>query len=79
MRGQVTVTVTVAQGGFDQSSLTICEVLTMASGRDWVGEWVADDLSDRTFNLENPPDELQLRITAVMQQHKIAPEEIEGN
>jgi hypothetical protein len=72
------VSVTVAPGGVGKSSLTICEGLAMASGRDLMGEWIADDLSVWIFNLEDPRDELQLRITAAMQHHKVAPEEIEG-
>ncbi|AGI67477.1 hypothetical protein OAN307_c18190 [Octadecabacter antarcticus 307] len=72
------VSVTVAPGGVGKSSLTICEGLAMASGRNLMGEWVADDLSVWIFNLEDPRDELQLRITAAMQHHKVTPEEIAG-
>lgn len=72
------VAVTVAPGGVGKSSLTICEGLAMASGRDLMGEWVARDLSVWLFNLEDPRDELQLRITAAMQHHNVAPDEIAG-
>jgi len=72
------VAVTVAPGGVGKSSLTICEGLAMASGRDLMGEWVARDLRVWLFNLEDPRDELQLRITAAMQHHGVAPDEIAG-
>ena len=72
------VAVTVSQGGIGKSSLTICEGLAMTSGRELMGEWVAEGLSVWMYNLEDPSDELDLRVTAAMQHHKIAPSEIEG-
>jgi hypothetical protein len=72
------VAVTVAPGGVGKSSLTICEGLAMASGREIMGDWVADDLKVWLFNLEDPRDELDLRIIAAMQHHNVKPDEIAG-
>lgn len=72
------VSVTVAPGGVGKSSLTICEGLAMASGRELLGEWTARDLNVWLYNLEDPRDELQLRITAAMQHHNVQPDEING-
>lgn len=72
------VSVTVAPGGVGKSSLTICEALAMASGRELLGDWTAKDLKVWIFNLEDTRDELDRRIIATMQHHNITPKEIVG-
>lgn len=72
------VSVTVAPGGLGKSSLTICEGLAMASGRDLLGEWTAPNLKVWLYNLEDPRDELDRRVIAAMQHHHVSPEEIAG-
>jgi len=72
------VSVTVAPGGVGKSSLTICEALAMASGRDLLGDWTAKGLKVWLYNLEDPRDEMDRRIIAAMQHHNVSPEEIEG-
>lgn len=72
------VSVTVAPGGVGKSSLTICEALAMASGRDLLGDWVAPDLKVWIYNLEDTRDELDRRIIAAMQHHNVTPDEING-
>ncbi len=72
------VSVTVAPGGVGKSSLTICEGLAMASGRDLLGDWTASGLKVWIYNLEDPRDEMNRRIIAAMQHHNVAPEEISG-
>ena len=72
------VSVTVAPGGVGKSSLTICEALAMASERKLLGEWTAKGLNVWLFNLEDPRDELDLRIHAAMQHHCVSYAEIEG-
>jgi hypothetical protein len=67
------VSVTVAPGGVGKSSLTICEGLAMASGRQLLGDWTAKDLRVWIFNLEDPRDEMERRIIAAMQHHDAAP------
>ncbi len=72
------VSVTVAPGGLGKSSLTIVEALAMASNRQLLGEWVAGHLGVWLFNLEDPADELDRRITAAMMHHGVNPDEIAG-
>lgn len=72
------VSVTVAPGGVGKSSLTICEALAMASGRELLGDWTAQGLKVWLYNLEDPRDEMDRRITAAMQHYEIAPHEIAG-
>lgn len=72
------VAVTVAPGGVGKSSLTIVEGLAMASERELLGEWTAKGLNVWLYNLEDPRDEMNLRITAAMQHHDVQPDEIQG-
>jgi hypothetical protein len=72
------VSVTVAPGGVGKSSLTICEALAMASGRELLGDWTAKGLKVWLYNLEDPRDEMDRRIIAAMQHHHVSPEEIAG-
>ncbi|MEM7472922.1 MAG: AAA family ATPase [Pseudomonadota bacterium] len=72
------VSVTVAPGGVGKSSLTNCEALAMASGRELLGDWTAKGLKVWIYNLEDTRDELDLRIVAAMQHHHVRPEEING-
>ncbi|UWR32232.1 helicase RepA family protein [Sulfitobacter sp. W027] len=72
------VAVTVAPGGVGKSSLTIVEGLAMVSERELLGEWTAKGLNVWLYNLEDPRDEMNLRITAAMQHHDVRPDEVEG-
>ena len=72
------VAVTVAPGGVGKSSLTIVEGLAMASERELLNEWSAKGLNVWLYNLEDPRDEMNLRISAAMQHHDVQPGEIEG-
>ncbi|MEG3663073.1 AAA family ATPase [Celeribacter halophilus] len=72
------VSVTVAPGGVGKSSLTICEALAMASGRDLLGDWTAKNLKVWIYNLEDEREELERRIIGAMQHHAVSPHEIEG-
>jgi hypothetical protein len=72
------VSVTVAPGGVGKSSLTICEALAMASGRELLGDWTASGLKVWIYNLEDTRDELERRIIAAMQHHAVSPNEVDG-
>lgn len=72
------VSVTVAPGGVGKSSLTICEALAIASGRQLLDDWTAQGLRVWLYNLEDPRDEMDRRIIAAMQHHRVAPEDIAG-
>jgi len=72
------VSVTVAPGGVGKSSNSIVEALAMATGRPLLGEWVHGPLRTWIYNLEDPPDELQRRVTAAMIHHQIGPDALGG-
>ena len=50
----------------------------MATGRPLLGEWVHGPLRTWIYNLEDPPDELQRRVTAAMIHHQIGPDALGG-
>ena len=73
------VSVTVGAGGGGKSSIEIAEALAMATGRDLVGARVhGGPFTVWYFNLEDPADELQRRVTATMQRYGIPPDEVAG-
>ena len=67
------VSVTVAPGGIGKSSNGIVEALAMVTGRPLTGEWVQGPMRVWLYNLEDPTEELQRRITAAMIHHGITP------
>lgn len=77
IRGHVAVT--VAPGGVGKSSLTMVDALAMVLGRDLIGSTPhAGPLTAWLFNLEDPADEMQRRITAAALRYGIEPADIEG-
>jgi len=77
MRKQVSVT--IAPGGLGKSSLTLVEALAMVTGRALLGEWVyREPLRVWLYNLEDPRDEMDRRVTGAMMHHGIAPEDMGG-
>lgn len=77
LRAQASVT--VAPPGLGKSSLSIVEGLAITTGRELLGQKVHDhDLCVWLFNLEDPRDEMERRISAAMQHHGIAGGELGG-
>ncbi len=72
------VTATIAPGGMGKSSLAATEAVAMATGRNLIGHAPSRKLNVWIFNGEDPSEELQRRITAIMLKYKIAPNEVEG-
>jgi hypothetical protein len=72
------VSVTVAPGGIGKTSLSLVEALSMATGRALLGVPVPERLRVWYWNGEDPKDEIDRRVAAIMLHFKIAPEEIEG-
>jgi len=69
----------VAPSGVGKSALGITEALAMASGRDLLGQGLpAGPLRTWMFNLEDPRDELQLRIGAAMMHYKLTEADLGG-
>ena len=71
------VTLTVAPGGTCKSTLVAVDALAMVTGRNLLGKHVHGGAKRVwLWNLEDPRDELQRRITAAMLHYGIAPEAI---
>lgn len=72
------VSVTVAPGGMGKSSQAVVESLAMVTGRPLLGEKIHEPCKVWLWNGEDPYEELQRRITAACEHHRITREEIEG-
>jgi AAA domain len=69
---------TVAQGGVGKSSLSIAEIVAMASGRDLLGCLPTKPLRVWYWNGEDPQEEIERRVEAARLHYGIDPAEIEG-
>lgn len=72
------VSVLASAGGIGKTSLQVAEALAIASGRDLLGEKVHEQTNVWLINLEDPMEEMKLRIVAAMQSHGIRKHEVEG-
>jgi hypothetical protein len=70
------VSATVAPGGLGKSSLTIAEALAMASGKPLLGVKSRGQFRVWLWNGEDPPDELDRRISAAMQHYGLTPDDV---
>ncbi|MBR1216520.1 AAA family ATPase [Bradyrhizobium sp. U87765 SZCCT0131] len=70
---------TVAPGAAGKSSLILAEAIAMASGRPLLGVKVQQPLRVWVWNGEDPLEELQRRVGAIMLHFGIDPIEIAGN
>lgn len=72
------VSTTVAPGGLGKSSLGLVEAISMASGRALLGGAAPKQLTVGIWNGEDPLEELERRVAAILLYYRIAPEEING-
>ena len=72
------VTVTASAGGIGKTSLTMVEALAIATGRKLLGQPVHEQATVWVINLEDPLEEMQLRLAAAMQHYEIGHHEIEN-
>ena len=73
------VSVPGATGGVGKSSLLIVEALSLVTGRSLLHQQRLVEASKVCLvNVEDSPDEMDLRIAAAMQLHGVAPREIAG-
>ncbi|WP_315836145.1 AAA family ATPase [Bradyrhizobium prioriisuperbiae] len=70
---------TVAPGAAGKSSLILAEAIAMASGRPLLGIEVKRPLRVWVWNGEDPLEELERRVGAIMIHYGIDPSEIAGN
>ncbi len=72
------ITLLVAAGGAGKSTLSIAWALSIASGRSLTGEHVFERAGAWIFNLEDPLEEMQRRVTAAILHHKLRPADLAG-
>ena len=68
----------IAAGGIGKSSLALVETIAMVTGRPLLGVPVPKRLRVWYWNGEDPKEETERRIAAILLHFKISPEEIEG-
>ena len=73
------ISCTVSPGGVGKSSLALVEAVAMATGRPLLGVQSPEGpLTVWVLNLEDPQEEIERRVTAILLHYKIDPSEIEG-
>jgi hypothetical protein len=72
------VSATVAPGGLGKTLLALVEVVAMVTGRDLLGSRPRHCNRAWYFNLEDPLEEVERRLAAILLHYAIAPSEIEG-
>jgi len=72
------VSVTASAGGIGKTSLATVEGLAIATGRDLLGENVRRPSNVWIVNLEDPLEEMQLRLAAAMQHYGVDHDDIDG-
>ncbi len=72
------VSVLVAPGGVGKSALALAQAVALASGRSFLGERVHHSTPAWVINLEDPLEELERRLAAVLIQHGIPNEAVRG-
>jgi hypothetical protein len=76
LRGYVSVL--VAPGGVGKTGYAMGVALCLATGRPMFGEKIFERVNVAVLNLEDPMDELDRRLAALMRLHDVQREEIEG-
>lgn len=72
------VSVTASGGGIGKTSLATVECLAVATGRPLLAEPIKEQTNVYIVNLEDPLEEMQLRLAAAMKHYKIKHEDIAG-
>lgn len=73
------VTVLVAPGGTGKSGYALAVAMALASGRPFLGETVHHRVNSWVLNLEDPLEELDRRVAAIMVRHKIPRSDLDGH
>jgi len=72
------VSVLIAPGGVGKSALALGQALALATGRNFLGERVHHSVPAWVLNLEDPLEETERRLAALMRRHAIGREEVAG-
>lgn len=72
------VTVLVAPGGTGKSTYAMVVAAALASGRKLLGEHVFACVRTAILNLEDPMDEMERRLAAIMLRYELSRDDLEG-
>jgi hypothetical protein len=72
------ISATIAPGGLGKTSLQLIETIGMAAGRNLLGGEGARPLNVWYWNLEDPVEEIERRIAAILLHYEIAPDNLDG-
>ena len=72
------LSVTVAPGGTGKSNLSIVEALALVTGKELSGDYVHERCKVWLHNGEDPKDEIERRIGAACETHRVRPHELKG-
>lgn len=72
------VSVLIAPGGVGKSALALGQAVALATGRNFLAERVHHSVPVWVLNLEDPLEETERRLAALMLRHGIARSELEG-
>jgi len=72
------VTVLVAPGGTGKSAYAMAVGISLASRRAFLGSHIFSPVNVAVINLDDPMDELERRVAAVMLAHRIRREDLDG-
>ena len=72
------VSVLAAPGGVGKSALALAQAVAVASGRGFLGEQVHRRTGAWVLNLEDPLDELDRRVAAILRLHALPAEAVAG-
>lgn len=72
------ISVLVAPGGTGKSMLALGRAICLASGRGFLGDHVHHRVNSWVLNLEDPLEELERRVAAMMLRHDVRRDELDG-
>jgi hypothetical protein len=72
------VTVLVAPGGTGKSAYAMAVGMSLAARRAFLGSYIFSPVNVAVINLDDPMDELERRVAAVMLAHSISRDELQG-
>jgi hypothetical protein len=72
------VSVLVAPGGTGKSAYAMSVAIALAARRSFLGDHIFAPINVALINLDDPMDELERRVAAIMLAHKIRREDIDG-
>jgi len=68
----------VSPGGVGKTALSLVQAISIATGRDLLGEWVGEPKRVWVWNLEDPREEMEKRIAAICLHYGVTSEDLGG-